>query len=114
MTLKDSMVSGGKPGGTMPRSSPSAHLIRVPEAARLTGLPQSLLRKCFMTEEKRPKNVPHPPPHKRIGRAIYIVADRLPAWIESLNNSIFRNGYDGSGRRGRPTVTERIARRQVP
>jgi hypothetical protein len=56
----------------------TAHLIRVPEAARLTGLPRSLLRKSFMSEDKRPKNVPPPPPHKRIGRAVYILASELP------------------------------------
>jgi hypothetical protein len=66
---------------------PMAHLVKLPEAAKITGLPLSLLRKAFMREEKRPRNVPAPPPHKRIGRAIYILADRLPAWVESLNDS---------------------------
>jgi predicted DNA-binding transcriptional regulator AlpA len=64
----------------------SAHLIRLPEAAAITGLPLSLLRKSFMSEEKRPNNVPLPPPHKRIGRAIYILAERLPDWIEGLGD----------------------------
>lgn len=96
--------------GTAAFHRPSAHLIRVPEAARLTGLPRSTLRKCFMAEHRRPKTVPAPPPHKRIGRSVYILADRLPGWVESL-------GGTGSGpaekrRRGRPTVAERIARRQ--
>jgi hypothetical protein len=95
----------------MPRTSPSAHLIRVPEAARLTGLPQSLLRKSFIAEEKRPRNVPPPPPHKRIGRAIYILADRLPAWVESLGTA--GSAPTGNRRRGRPSVAERIARRQT-
>jgi hypothetical protein len=49
----------------------TAHLIRVPEAARITGLPRSLLRKSFMSQDKRPKNVPPPPPHKRIGRGLH-------------------------------------------
>jgi hypothetical protein len=84
----------------------SAHLVRVPEAARITGLPPSLLRKSFMSEDKRPKNVPPPPPHKRIGRAVYIVANELPAWIESLGEPSVRR------RRGRPTVADRIMRRR--
>jgi hypothetical protein len=91
---------------------PSAHLIRVAEAARVTGLPLSLLRKTFIAEHKRPKNVPPPPPHRRIGRAVYIIADRLAAWVENLNNPLPGEGSNGRKRRGRPTVTERIARRQ--
>lgn len=84
-------------------------MVRVPEAARTTGLPQSLLRKTFIAEAKRPKNVPPPPPHKRIGRAVYILADRLAEWVETLD---LRRADDGTRRRGRPTVAERIARRQ--
>ena len=91
-----------------PARRPSAHLIRVPEAARLTGLPQSLLRKSFMREDRRPKNVPPPPPHKRIGRAVYIIAGELPSWLEGLGapTPIQKR------RRGRPTVAERIAMRE--
>ncbi len=91
-----------------------AHLIRVPEAARITGLPPSLLRKSFMTESRRPPNIPPPPPHKRIGRAIYILADQLPAWIEGLGRSAETMMLEGQGRRrqGRPTVAERIALRK--
>ena len=89
-----------------------AHLIRVPEAARLTGLPRSLLRKSFMSEDKRPKNVPPPPPHKRIGRAVYILASELPAWIESLGKPPLAIVSEERRRRGRPTVAERIMRRQ--
>lgn len=37
-----------------------------------------------MSEEKRPPNVPLPPPHKRIGRAIYVLADRLEEWVTAL------------------------------
>src|SRR5262249_51789025 len=48
-------------------SGPTPHLVRVPEAARITGLPRSILRKSFMREEKRPPNIPPPPPHRRIG-----------------------------------------------
>jgi hypothetical protein len=80
---------------------PSAHLIRVAEAARVTGLPVSLLRKTFIAEHKRPKNVPSPPPHKRIGRAVYIIADRLAAWVENLNNPLPGEGYASGEGRGR-------------
>jgi predicted DNA-binding transcriptional regulator AlpA len=90
----------------------TAHLIRVPEAARITGLPRSLLRKSFMSQDKRPKNVPPPPPHKRIGRAVYILANELPAWIESLGKAPAKMGLGERRRRGRPTVAERIMRRQ--
>jgi hypothetical protein len=88
-----------------------AHLIRIPEAARITGLPTSLLRKSFMCEEKRPRNVPPPPPHKRIGRAVYIVAGELPKWIDSLGDPFIVDGRKSSKRRGRLTVTERIMKR---
>jgi hypothetical protein len=89
----------------------SAHLIRITEAARITGLPPSTLRKSFMREEKRPRNIPAPPPHKRIGRAVYIIARELPAWIENLGGA--STGTDAEGRRGRgrPSVAERIRRR---
>lgn len=90
----------------------TAHLIRVAEAARLTGLPQSLLRKSFMAEEKRPKNVPSPPPHKRIGRAVYILADRLAEWIETLGQLPSDVTLSTGRRRGRPTVTDRMASRR--
>jgi hypothetical protein len=92
---------------TLGRAMP--HLIRIPEAARLTGLPPSLFRKSFMTAEKRPKNIPLPPPHRRIGRAVYILAHQLPAWIESLGNP---RVLPEKGRPGRPTVAERIMRRR--
>ena len=88
------------------RHRSTAHLIRIPEAAEITGLPASLLRKSFMREEKRPKNVPPPPPHKRIGRAVYILADALPAWVQNLGVPASEHH-----RRGRPTVAERIQRR---
>jgi hypothetical protein len=91
---------------TLGRALP--HLIRIPEAARITGLPASLFRKSFMTAEKRPKNIPLPPPHRRIGRAVYILAHQLPAWIESLGNP---RVLPEKGRPGRPTVAERIIRR---
>ena len=93
------------------RSRETAHLIRVPEAARITGLPTSLLRKSFMCEEKRPRNVPPPPPHKRIGRAVYILAGELPRWIESLGNPLTMSGGEPRKRRGRPTVAKRIMNR---
>jgi hypothetical protein len=97
---------------TVALSRASAHLVRVPEAARITGLPRSLLRKSFMSEDKRPKNVPPPPPHKRIGRAVYILANELPAWIASLGEPCVTSGPEEPRRRGRPTAAERIMRRQ--
>jgi hypothetical protein len=88
------------------------HLVRVDEAAELTGLSASLLRKTFMREEKRPKNIPSPPPHKRIGRAVYIVAEELPAWVGGLGKQPEDLDQAPKVRRGRPTVSERIAKRQ--
>jgi predicted DNA-binding transcriptional regulator AlpA len=88
---------------------PTSHLIRVPEAARITGLPSSLLRKSFICESKRPRNIPPPPPHKRIGRSVYIVASELHAWIQSLGGSSSMAQMHAKPNRGRPTVGARIA-----
>ena len=85
----------------------TAHLIRIPEAAEITGLPASLLRKSFMRDDKRPKNIPPPPPHKRIGRAVYILADELVTWIEGIGGPV-KSGQKAKRRRGRPSVAERI------
>jgi hypothetical protein len=60
------------------------YFVRVNEAAEITGLPPSLIRKSFIAEAKRPRNVPAPPPHMRIGRAVYIIRDQLPAWLATL------------------------------
>lgn len=73
-----------------PLSRAIPKLVRVPEAAEITGLPLSLLRKSFMREDKRPENVPPPPPHKRIGRAIYILTAELHGWVESLGRKKVR------------------------
>jgi hypothetical protein len=88
----------------------SSYLVRVNEAAAITGLPASLIRKSFMTEDKRQANIPPPPPHKKIGRAVYILRDKLEAWVESIDrpNTI----APGRRRRGRPTVVERIELRR--
>ena len=94
-----------------PASRQTAQLVRVPDAARITGLPESLIRKSFMREEKRPRNVPAPPPHRRIGRAVYILADELPAWVQGLGAPVM-TGAKAQQRRGRPTVAQRIARRE--
>jgi hypothetical protein len=94
-----------------PRPRMPPHLIRVREAAQITGLPISLIRKSFMREDKRPENVPPPPPHKRIGRAIYILADELSLWVRSLGKSP-PTPTTKMRRQGRPTVSERIARRE--
>jgi hypothetical protein len=53
------------------------HLIRLPEASLRSGVPLSTLRKSFM--RKPPANVPPPPPHKRIGRSVYVLAEKLEA-----------------------------------
>jgi len=100
-------------GGRLPDriEGANAHLIRIPEAARITGLPSSTLRKSFMREDKRPRNIPTPPPHKRIGRAVYIIARELPGWIENLGRASAKMEAEGTRRRGRPTVAERIRRR---
>ena len=90
----------------------TALLIRLPKAAEITGLPLSLLRKSFMCEEKRPKNVPPPPPHKRIGRAIYILARELPGWLERVGKPTSSIEQIERRRRGRPTVAERMIQRQ--
>ena len=63
-----------------------------------------------MREEKRPKNIPLPPPHRRIGRAIYILADELPQWVRNLGRPAIATS--SGKKRGRPTVAERIARRR--
>jgi hypothetical protein len=89
-----------------------AQLVKVPEAARITGLPSSLIRKSFIREDKRPKNVPSPPPHKRIGRSVFILADQLSAWVRGLESHTLANQTGGKRKRGRPTVAERIAQRQ--
>ena len=80
-----------------------AHLISVPDAAKLVGIPLSTLRKAFM--RVRPANVPAPPPHKRIGRAVYVLADKLEGWVASLPEP------EPVRKRGRPTKAETIARR---
>lgn len=86
------------------------YFVRVEEAASITGLPASFIRKTFIIEIKRPKNVPPPPPHKRIGRAVYIIRDRLHAWVEALGEEPGASEVSRPGR-GRPTVADRINRR---
>jgi hypothetical protein len=87
-----------------------SHVVRVPEAARITGLPASLIRKSFMCEEKRQKNIPSPPPHVRIGRSIFILADQLSHWLLCIGSQ----GAAGNSlrKRGRPRLSERMVRRQ--
>jgi hypothetical protein len=94
-------------GDTLEVSHPL--LVRVEEAAVITGLPASLIRKSFIDERKRPANIPAPPPHKRIGRSVYIIRDELAGWVSRLGlESTVMN--DDRRRRGRPTVAQRIAR----
>jgi hypothetical protein len=84
MTVTSGAAVGLEP--TVTRGENLPYFVRVDEAAAITGLPVSLIRKCFIAEKKRPKNVPAPPPHKRIGKAIYIIRDQLPAWAEALGD----------------------------
>jgi len=100
----------GNDGARIPKRPVSSYLVRVNEAASITGLPASLIRKSFMNEAKREANVPPPPPHKRIGRAVYIVRDKLAAWVESIDNPAVSGSIQR--RPGRPTVAERIERRR--
>jgi hypothetical protein len=83
-------------------------LISVPQAAEIAGIPKSFLRKCFIDPKKRPRNVPSPPPYIRRGRAISIIAADLLGWVRGLG---LGNATDRR-RPGRPTVSERIARRE--
>jgi hypothetical protein len=94
-------------------SSPDTHpiLVKVQRAAEISGYPTSFIRKTFIREELRPKNVPPPPPHQKRGRAIDIYADRIPAWVEEVQIFLAQQGRKGN--RGRPTVAERIARRTL-
>jgi hypothetical protein len=97
-----------KPDVAREKSLP--YFVRVEEAASITGLPASLIRKTFIAEIKRPKNVPPPPPHKRIGRAVYIIRDQLPAWVDALGDDT-GTSEAARPRGGRPTVADRINRR---
>jgi hypothetical protein len=46
-----------------------------------------------------------------VGRSI-ILANELPAWIASLGKPCVTSGPEEPRRRGRPTVAERMMRRQ--
>lgn len=56
--------------------------LRIRDAAAATGLRESFIRRTFL--RKRPKNVPPPPPHRRVGRTILIVAEALPEWAAAI------------------------------
>lgn len=105
----DSIRKIGNASDQQLNSTSGSYLVKVNEAASITGLPASLIRKSFMMEDKRQPNIPPPPPHKRIGRAVYIVRDSLAAWVASIDQ--IDSNVSGRRRR-RPTVTERIERRR--
>lgn len=84
-------------------------LVSVKEAAAITGLPESLIRKSFIDERKRPPNIPSPPPHKRIGRSVYIIRDGLARWVSRIGEDPAETN-DGQPRRGRPTAVQRRAK----
>jgi hypothetical protein len=88
---------------------PQPIFLRVPEAAAIVGLPEHLLRKSFIRADKRPANVPPPPPHRKLGRAVLIIAAELPAWAASIGVPVAVEAP--KAKRGRPTKAEVIARR---
>lgn len=90
------------------RSNPI--LVKVSRAAEISGYPKSFIRKTFIREELRPKNIPPPPPHQRRGRAVDIYADQIPSWVKAVE--AFLAGVGRKSKRGRPTVAERMAQRQ--
>jgi hypothetical protein len=101
----------------MPRELPSLIASWV-QAATSSGSPRPpASRDCRRPRFGRPlcerrndrETSPGPPPHKRIGRAVYIVARELPGWVESLG----RTEAEEKRRRGRPTVAERMKRRDA-
>lgn len=85
-------------------------LVKVQRAAELSGYPKSFIRKTFICEAKRPKNIPPPPPHQHRGRAVYIYAEQLATWVKEVE--LFIAAQNRKSHRGRPTVAERIARRR--
>jgi hypothetical protein len=84
--------------------------LRVPEAAAAIGLPTSFVRKTFIRADRRPKNVPPPPPHRKVGRSVYIIAAELPGWAAAIGTPSVTEAP--TPRRGRPAKAEVIARRQ--
>lgn len=92
--------------------SDAALFVSVEEAAKLAGLPQSLLEKSFMDPAKRPSYAPPPPPHFRAGRSIYIYTEKLSAWAKSLTEPARPDLtiLDKPRRPGRPTRAEKVAR----
>lgn len=83
--------------------------IRIPEAAELTGIKKHTIQKSFMA--RRPRGVPPPPPHVRVGRAIHILVADLPAWVASIGG-VQPAPCESSPRMGRPTKAAKIAARQ--
>ncbi|MGE3476794.1 MAG: hypothetical protein AB7H70_13405 [Rhodospirillaceae bacterium] len=94
-----------------PNERTSPILVKVSRAAEISGYPKSFIRKTFIREELRPKNIPPPPPHQRRGRAVDIYADQIPTWVKTVEAFLAAQGR--KGKRGRPTVAERIAQRQA-
>lgn len=93
------------------QSTDTPVLVKVQRAAELSGYPKSFIRKTFICEAKRPKNIPPPPPHQHRGRAVYIYAEHIPSWVKSVE--VFLAQQNRKGKSGRPTVAERIARRRL-
>jgi hypothetical protein len=88
--------------------------VRIPEAVELSGIPEHVFQKSFMRPDRRPRGIPAPPPHVRVGRAIFILTAELPAWVASLGGGSPPSNTvpEAPRRRGRPTKVEQVARRQ--
>lgn len=84
--------------------------VRIPDAAAITGLPESIIRKSLIRADKRPKNVPPPPPHKKLGRSVLIIAAELQAWAASVGVPVPVEAP--KPQRGRPTKAAQIAARR--
>lgn len=91
---------------------PTTLTVRIPDAAALTGIARHVLVKSFMRPDRRPKGIPAPPPHVRVGRAIYILVDELPAWVASLARPNTTAPVVPK-KIGAPTKAERVAKRST-
>lgn len=80
--------------------------VSIADAAKITGLSESTIRKSFMTPGRRPPGLPNPPPHIRPtpGRILVLTAP-LPAWVAGLGQG---SATPVSRRRGARTKVERL------
>jgi hypothetical protein len=92
-----------------PRLPQGPLLVRLPAAAAITGIPLGWLEKSFMANP--PKGTPPRPPHVRIGKAIYIIAERLQDWVRELQSIEAMNPPVSPRKPGRPSNQEKYGRR---